>query len=105
VLSYSVAQRTGEIGIRMALGAGRPAILTMVLRETSFLIFTGLAIGIPAAVLSGRLIKSRLYGLEPSDPFTLAAAAIGLTLVALFSGWLPARRASRVDPMSSLRAE
>jgi predicted permease len=105
VLSYSVAQRTGEIGIRMALGAGRPAILTMVLRETSFLITIGLAIGIPAAVLSGRLIKSRLYGIEPSDPVTLAAAAAGLTLVALFSGWLPARRASRVDPMTSLRAE
>jgi predicted permease len=105
VLSYSVTQRTGEIGIRMALGAGRGSVLRMVLRETSFLIVAGLATGVPAALLAGRFVKSKLYGLEPGDPMTLVLAAAGLTLVAMFSGWLPARRAACIDPMNSLRAE
>lgn len=105
VLSHTVARRTKEIGIRMALGAERGDILWMVLRETLVMVVIGLAIGVPAALAASQLIASSLYGIKPYDPFTLAAAALVLTGVAALAGSFPARRASRVDPMVALRYE
>lgn len=105
VLSYAVAQRTNEIGIRMALGAERGSIIRMVLRETSVLIVIGLAAGVPASLACARLIQSKLFGLKPADPLTLAAALGAMIVVAIASGYLPARRASKVDPLIALRYE
>ena len=105
VLSYAVAQRTNEIGIRMALGAERATVIGMVLRETAVLIGIGLAAGVPASLASARLIQSKLFGLKPADPVTLAAALGIMTAVAIASGYLPARRASKVDPLIALRYE
>jgi predicted permease len=105
VLSYAVAQRTNEIGIRMALGAERGAVVRMILRETAVLIAIGLAAGVPASLACARLIESKLFGLKPADPVTLAAAVGIMIAVAVGSGYLPARRASRVDPLIALRYE
>src|ERR1039458_10204485 len=105
VLSYAVAQRTNEIGIRMALGAERGMVVRMVLRETAVLIAIGLAAGVPASLACARLIQSKLFGLKPADPVTLAAALGIMIVVAIASGYLPARRASRVAPLIALRYE
>jgi predicted permease len=105
VLSYAVAQRTNEIGIRMALGAERSAIVAIVLRETAVLIVIGLALGVPASLASARLIQSKLFGLKAADPLTLGTAVGIMVAVAIASGYLPARRASRVDPLIALRYE
>jgi predicted permease len=105
VLSYAVAQRTNEIGIRMALGAERGAVVGMVLRETAVLIVIGLIVGVPASLACARLIESKLFGLKPADPVTLGAALGIMIAVAVASGYLPARRASRVDPLNALRYE
>ena len=105
VMSYTVARRTGEIGIRMALGAQRRDVLWHVLRETLLLVAIGLCIGLPAALASTRLIRNQLFGLKPTDPFASSAATLVLVVVAVFAGYLPARRASRVDPMVALRYE
>jgi predicted permease len=105
VLSYAVAQRTNEIGIRMALGAERGTVVRMVLRETAVLIAIGLAAGVPASLACGRLIQSKLFGLKAADPVTLGAAVGIMIVVAIVSGYLPARRASRVDPLIALRYE
>jgi predicted permease len=105
VLSYAVAQRTNEIGIRMALGAERGTVVRMVLRETAVLIAIGLAAGVPASLACARLIQSKLFGLKPADPVTLGAAVGIMIAVAIGSGYLPARRASRVDPLIALRYE
>jgi len=105
VLSYGVAMRTGEIGIRMALGAQRGRVIRMILRETSILLLIGLAIGVPAALACARFIESKLYGLKPADPGTLAAAILIMIAVAMLSGYLPARRASRTDPLRALHYE
>jgi predicted permease len=105
VLSYSVALRTNEIGIRMALGAERGRVILMVLRETSLLLLIGLAIGVPATLACARFVQSKLYGLEAADPLTLGAAIGIMAIVAIVSGYLPARRASKVDPLEALRYE
>jgi ABC-type antimicrobial peptide transport system permease subunit len=108
-LSYAVSRRVREIGIRMALGAERTAVLKMVLRETLLLIAVGVAIGVPMSLLATRLassfISDVLFGLRAMDASSMASAGGLLFLVALLAGYLPARRATRVDPMVALRYE
>jgi len=105
VMSYSVARRTREIGIRMALGAERQSVLRLVLGEVAMLILVGVAIGVPIALALGRLVQSQLFEMSATDPIALSAATILLSLVALVAGYLPARRATRVDPILALRYE
>ena len=108
-MSYAVVRRTREIGIRMALGAQREGVLAMVLRETLMLVVTGLAIGIPLVMASARvsraLLDPLLFGVKPNDPVAITAVAFMLLLVALAAGFLPAWRASKVDPVIALRHE
>jgi predicted permease len=103
--SYAVARRTNEIGIRMALGAERTRILGMVLRDALALAALGIVVGVPLALAASRLVASMLYELKPTDPITIAAATVLLAAVAVLAGYLPARRASKVDPMVALRYE
>ena len=105
VMSYSVAQRTREIGIRMALGAEQRKVIGMVMREVFTLITIGVGVGVPAALALTRVVKSQLYGLEAHDPWTLGLATGLLAVVACAAGYVPALRASRVDPMKALRYE
>jgi predicted permease len=104
-LAYSVSGRIPEIGLRMALGAQRSDVAGMILRESLAPVGLGLAIGVAAAFASTQLIESMLFGVDPNDPLTLAAAAIVLMASAMLAAWLPARRAARVDPMTALRHE
>jgi putative ABC transport system permease protein len=105
VLSYVVARRHHEIGIRLALGAQRRDVVGLVMRETMLLVGIGVIIGLGAALASTRLIANLLYGLTPNDPLTIALAGMLLLAVAALAGYLPARRAARVDPMVALRHE
>jgi predicted permease len=105
IMAHAVVRRTNEIGIRMALGAKRRDIIWMVLKETLVMVAIGMAIGVPAAWGAAHLISNQLFGLQPSDPLTLLSAVILLTLVAALAGYLPARRASRVDPLVALKYE
>lgn len=105
VLSYSVARRTSEIGIRKALGAQHGAVVAMILRESGLLLVAGLLAGVALSAAAMRFITSRLYGLAPTDPVALGGAVAVLTVVALAAAWLPAHRASRVDPLVALRHE
>jgi predicted permease len=105
VMSYVVTRRTNEIGIRMSLGAGRSNMLWMVLREILILVSIGVVIGIPVTLAGDRLVSKMLFGLRPSDPVTLVGATTILLIVAAIAGYLPARRASLVDPMVALRYE
>ncbi len=105
VLSYTVAQRTREIGVRMALGAEGKHVRTMVLRQVGLMVLVGGAIGVIAAVGLGRLAGSLLFGLSGHDPLVIALSVLSLGIVALAAGYIPARRASRVDPMQALRYE
>ena len=105
LIAYSVAQRTREFGIRMALGAGRKDILALVLRESTRLVLIGVTGGVAAALLATRVMKSMLYGVSATDPATFAAVAVLLAAVALLASYAPARRATEVDPMCALRVE
>jgi ABC-type antimicrobial peptide transport system permease subunit len=105
VMAHGVARRTNEIGIRMALGARGGNIAWMVLRETLYLVLAGLVIGVPGALIGAKLISAQLFGMKPADPLTLVGAGMVLTIVALLAGYLPARRASRVNPLNALRYE
>ncbi len=105
VLSYGVARRTSEIGIRMALGAGRGRVIGMILRETGLMIVIGVVAGVLATFGITRLIAARLYGVSAMDPLTIAAAVGVLMAVALIAGYIPAARAARVNPVSALRHE
>jgi predicted permease len=105
VTAYGVEQQTGEIGVRMALGADRGSVLLMVLRGAFWQVGIGLALGIPAAIGAGHLIASRLFGVRPWDPLMLSGATLLLGLAALIAGFIPARRAASVDPVQALRAE
>jgi predicted permease len=105
VMAYSVAQRTSEIGVRLALGAIPQQVLAMVLREASWISGAGVVIGICTSFFLTRLIRSMLYGVTTSDPFTLTGAAALLLSVALGASWIPARRAARIQPMDALRHE
>lgn len=105
IMAYTVVQRTNEIGIRLALGAERGQVRGMVLREAGMLAVLGVATGLAVALWLGRLVKSMLYGLQPADPLSLGGAGCLLLLVALVAGWVPATRASRVEPMEALRHE
>ncbi len=105
ITAYSVARRTSEIGLRMALGANRGNVVALVLRGASWQVGLGLAIGIPVALLAGRLMASQLYGVRTYDPFTLAAAVLILSAFAALAGFIPARRAASIEPMNALRTE
>jgi len=105
VMSYAVARRTQEMGIRMALGARTTQVVGMVLRQGMRTIAIALVIGLAASLAATRVLATQLYGVERLDPLTFAAVPLALALVALCACYLPARRASRVDPVAALRAE
>ncbi|MEX2303623.1 MAG: ABC transporter permease, partial [Bryobacterales bacterium] len=105
LLAYTVARRRNEIGIRMALGAAPGDVVRMVLQDSLWLVGIGVLVGMPAAYGIGRYLEDTLFGLEPADPLTAAAALAVLTTVAALAAWLPARRAARIDPMAALRDE
>jgi predicted permease len=105
LMSYSVAGRTREIGVRMALGATRGKLVALVLREAMTMVVIGVALGIPLAIVASRALRTMLFEVTPVDPLSLAATAIVLLLVASLAAFIPARRATKVDPMVALRYE
>ncbi len=104
-LAYAVQHRTHEIGLRISTGAGPGALIRMILRECLVIVIAGIAIGFPASFWLSTLVRSQLFGLIPHDTATLTAAIVLIVVVAAFAGYLPARRASRVDPIVALRSE
>jgi ABC-type antimicrobial peptide transport system permease subunit len=109
LLAFAMVQRTGEMGVRMALGAGRADVVWLVVREAWLLVAIGITVGVPAALAVGRVasgqIAGLLFGLEAADPAIIAAATCALFVVATFAAYWPARRASHVDPMVALRTD
>jgi ABC-type antimicrobial peptide transport system permease subunit len=105
IVSYDAMRRTNEIGIRMALGARRSDVLRLVMRQTIVVVMVGAAIGLGLALMTSRLIVSLLFGIQPTDPLTIASAVALLFGVAVLASYVPARRASRLDPTQALRYE
>ncbi|HXJ88118.1 MAG TPA: ABC transporter permease [Candidatus Binatia bacterium] len=105
ITAYSVARRTNEIGVRMALGANRSNVVAMVMRRALVLVGVGLAIGIPIALVGGRLMRTQLYGVNTYDPVTLLGSVVVLAAAAALAGFIPARRAASIEPMNALRTE
>jgi predicted lysophospholipase L1 biosynthesis ABC-type transport system permease subunit len=105
VMAYATSRRTNEIGIRIALGAQRTGILWLILRESLLLVLIGAAIGVPLVFAAGRWISSLLFGLQPADPVALISAIALMLLVGVVASYIPARRATRIDPMTALRQE
>ncbi|MBV9675004.1 MAG: hypothetical protein JO185_01620 [Acidobacteriaceae bacterium] len=105
VTAYTVAQRTSEIGVRMALGADRMNVIQLILRGAFQKVALGLALGVPLAIGAGRLISSQLYGVTHWDPLALSVAIVSLAVCALVAAMIPAARASTIDPMRALRTE
>ncbi|MGA3299435.1 MAG: FtsX-like permease family protein, partial [Candidatus Acidiferrales bacterium] len=105
VTSYSVSRRTNEMGIRVALGASRRDVLMLVMRHGMMLALVGSTIGVTGALLLSRVMRSQLFGVQPTDAATFVAGACGLMVVVLAASYIPARRAMRVDPMVALRYE
>jgi ABC-type antimicrobial peptide transport system permease subunit len=105
ITSYTVARRTSEIGLRMALGADRGNVVRLVLRGALLQIAIGLALGIPIALLGGKYLATQLYGVHIYDPVSIAIAVVALSLAAALAGFIPARRASSIEPMEALRIE
>jgi ABC-type antimicrobial peptide transport system permease subunit len=104
-LSYSVARRTSEFGVRLALGARSHMLLWMILRECILLLALGLALGVPVALSSTHILKSLLYELSPLDPAAISIAIAAVSVMTIAAAWLPARRATKIDPMQALRTE
>ncbi len=105
LLAYAVARRTNEIGVRMALGAAAGDVIRMVLRDSLWMVGTGILIGLPCAYATARFLRTALFRLEPVDPRTTALAIVALLVVAIVAAWVPARRAARIDPVLALREE
>ena len=105
ILSYGVASRISEIGLRMALGAQRSNVQWLIVREGLFLVLIGLAAGLPLVLVATRVVSTLLYGLTSADPAAIGAAAVMMIVVAVGAAYLPARRATKVDPMVALRYE
>jgi ABC-type antimicrobial peptide transport system permease subunit len=105
VMAYTVARRTREIGIRIAIGAARKDVLWLVMREVLTLLAIGVAVALPAAWILTQMVRSQLYGIEPADPVSIVTATLAIAAVAALAGYLPAYRATRVDPMHALRYE
>jgi putative ABC transport system permease protein len=105
VMAYSVSQRTSEIGIRIALGAGKTSIFRLVVGQAMAIVAISLVIGVAGAFAATRLLNSLLFGVGASDPFTFAAIVVLVSAVGFIAAWVPARRATRVDPIIALRAE
>jgi ABC-type antimicrobial peptide transport system permease subunit len=105
VLAYSIAQRTREIGVRMALGASRTAVVGMVLREVLTITGWSVAVAIPLALALGNFVKSQLFGISYRDPLILGVVTLAIAIVALLAACVPARRAVRVQPITALRYE
>ena len=105
LLAYAVTRRTPEIGLRMALGAGRGNVRWMILRQSVLLVGVGLVLGVPGALAGGRFVESMLFGLTPTNPFAVAAAAGIMLAISLLASLVPAQRAARVDPLVALRSE
>ena len=105
VMSYATTRRTNEFGIRMALGAQRRNVLWVVLRETLLLALAGVVAGLALALAASKLVESLLFGVKPTDPLVIGLSIVAMTTVALLAGYLPARRATRIDPLQALRYE
>ena len=105
IMAYNVARRTGEMGIRKALGAQPSDVAWPILREALVLAVMGVVIGLPVALALVRVIGTFLYGIEPHDPLTMIGAAVLMIAIAALAAWIPARRAARIDPMEALRYE